>query len=117
MKKFLITLTAVVFSFATNAQSNVNEKIQQGTILYEQVVKLEINLDGESAQFANMLPKERRSQKRLYFSPEETLYENFKATNSEENMDTEEGPIMIKMMEPDNKLYTNITEGLQVEQR
>jgi GLPGLI family protein len=88
-----------------------------GTVVYEQVVKLEIKVEGESAQFAKMMPKERKSQKVLYFNPSASLYEN-KATEEDQTMKSESGnTVMIKMVEPNNKVYTNLTENSQVEKR
>jgi GLPGLI family protein len=99
------------------AQENPPASGTSGTIVYEQTVKLEIKLEGESAQFAGMMPKERKSRKVLYFSSEASLYEN-KAQEEDQTLHTESGgAVMIKMIEPDNKVYTNLTENRQIEKR
>jgi len=118
MKKVLSIIVSLTIALFSIAQNDVVEKIAHGTITYEQVVKFEIKLDGEAAQFMQNMPKERRSEKVLYFSPEASLYQNAtKSTSAEEVSMDEEGPVMIKMMEPENKFYTDLENGKQIEQR
>ncbi|MDX1286036.1 MAG: hypothetical protein R3182_13535, partial [Draconibacterium sp.] len=115
LNKFIIGLTfafvfASVFSFAQENSS--------GKVIYEQVMKLEIKLDGDAAQFAHMLPKERKSSKVLFFNQESSLYEN-KAKDEDEtmNMSSGHGNVMIKMAEPENKVFTDLESKKQIEQR
>ncbi len=92
---------------------------QSGTIVYEDVMKIEINLEGEMAHMMKDMPKERRSSKVLLFSPEATLYEK---------KSSDEAPVMsgfahagsniqIKMSEPDNKVFTDLVNKEIIEQR
>ena len=63
MKKSLLLISAIILGLNLNAQENTS-----GTVVYEQVMKLDIKLDGDAAQFAHMMPKERKSNKVLYFN-------------------------------------------------
>jgi len=106
----LFTLSFIQSSFA---QENTS-----GTVIYEQVTKLEIKLEGEAAQFADMMPKERRSSKILYFNQEATLYENHKDSEDKAmSMSSGHANVMIKMQEPENKVFTDIENKKQIEQR
>lgn len=89
-----------------------------GKVTYEQVIKLEIKLEGASAQYAGMLPKERRSEKILWFSESATLFENSaNATPNDMSMHSGEGNVMVRVAEPENKVFTDLSDGSQVEQR
>jgi len=113
MKRIVFLLSGIATVFNLHAQEN-----NTGTIVYEQVVKLEIKLEGDAAQFADMLPKERKSEKVLYFNSEASLYENKDVTEDETmSMSSGEGNVMIKMKEPENKVYTDLKEKKQLEQR
>ncbi len=111
MKQIFLAFVLVFNMLIVKAQDNTN-----GTVVYEQVVQLEIKLEGDAAQFASMLPKERKSEKVLYFTPKTTLFENKKETE-EENMHSANGNVMIRMAEPDNKVFTDLEKGKQIEQR
>lgn len=95
------------------------QESSSGKIYYEETSKLEIKLDGESSQFAGMLPKERKSRKILYFSPESSLYQLNNEQREEETVSTEaEGAtVMVKMIQPDDKFYTDLESKKTIEQR
>lgn len=113
MKIYLIFIAAVIISSVLNAQENL-----AGKVVYEQVVKLDIKLEGDAAQFAHMLPKERKSKKILYFSPAATLYENDKAAAREDvSMNQGGANVMVRMAEPENRVFTSLADKRQVEQR
>ena len=113
MKKTILFIPVLCFIQVLSAQENTS-----GTVVYEQVVKLEIKLEGDAAQFADMLPKERKSKKILYFNSEESLFENAEAKEDEAmSMHSGGGNVMIKMQEPENVIYTDLSEKKQVEQR
>lgn len=113
MKRILILSIVSVIQILAIAQDNTS-----GTVLYEQVVKLEIKLEGDAAQFASMMPKERKMNKVLYFNQKNSLYENGKATEKD-NLQMQSGSqnVMIKMEEPQNKLFTDIENSKTIEQR
>ncbi|MCD4769612.1 MAG: GLPGLI family protein [Bacteroidales bacterium] len=113
MKKSAILLFAVVLLNL----SEING--QSGTIVYEEVVKFEIKLEGEMAQMMKDMPKERCSSKVLFFSPEATLYEK-KSSDEAPAMSgfAHAGSnIQIKMSEPDNKVFIDLVNKEIIEQR
>ncbi len=113
MKIHLIFIAVFLLSFSLKSQENIS-----GKVVYEQVVKLEIKLEGDASQFAHMLPKERKSKKILYFSPAATLYENDKsAAQDDVSLNSGGSNVMIRMAEPENKVFTNLEDKKQVEQR
>lgn len=100
------------------AQVGNNGFLLSGTVIYEQIMQLDIQLEGDAAQFADALPKERRSEKILHFNEDAALFENHRTDDPEEGLDMHDGgSVMIKMAEPDNKIYTDLKEGQQVEQK
>lgn len=117
MKKILTLFHLALLAYMVNAQNSLPASGNSGTVVYEQTVQLEIKLEGESAQFANSLPKERKSLKVLRFTPGSSLYEN-KPVEEDQTMKSESGgTVMIRMVEPDNKVFTSLTENKQVEKR
>ena len=113
MKKNLLFVFLIINFLVVQAQDNTS-----GTVNYQQVVKLDIKLAGDASQFANMLPKERKSNKILYFTPKATLYENGKSSEDENvSMQSGDGNVMIRMQEPENKIFTDLEKKRQIEQR
>jgi len=117
MKKAIFIITALIFFVAVSAQDD--KTISSGKIVYEDIAKLNIQLDGDASQFADMLPKERKSKKVLYFNSDASLYENDNSDEEDisEEMDTGHGMMMIRMMEPENKFYIDLKKGKKIEQR
>jgi GLPGLI family protein len=112
----------VVLAFLTGsmmmAQEGNNGFLLAGSVIYQQTVKLDIQLEGDATQFAHALPKERKSEKILHFTEESAVFENHHVEDVEEAMDMHgEGSMMIKMIEPDNKLFTDLENKLQIEQK
>ena len=116
MRTLLVIIAALLCAVVTEAQDN---SMTSGKVIYDEVMKLEIQLEGDASQFAHMLPKERKTVKVLYFNPGESLYE--KGDSEDESIDqvveSGEAMVQIKMTEPDNKLYTDLSKKLQVEQK
>lgn len=113
MKQVLLLFVTVILSIYIHAQENTT-----GTIIYEQLVKLEIKLEGDAAQFAEMMPKERKSNKVLYFNSKASLFINGETGEDEPTaMSSAHGNVMIKMQEPDNKVYTELVSKKQLEQK
>lgn len=111
MKKIILMFPAVLCMLAVMAQ--------QGTVVYDETMKLEIHLEGEGADMQDLLPKERKVTRLLHFTPEATLLVN--KTQSEEPEVAEEmaggGTMVIKMEEPDEKTFFDIRGQKVVEQR
>lgn len=92
---------------------------QSGTVVYKETMKLEIHLDGDNAAMESMLPKERQSMKKLLFTPQLSLYLNSEATEDQEMNEQMEGggSMVIKMEEPEERLYYNIRKQEVTDQR
>ncbi len=90
-----------------------------GTVRYEEKMKLEIKLEGESAQYSDMLPKERTERTVLYFSPDESLYHSDNEKPATDAIEQETGGTMIhyQVYQDDDKVYRNLKENKRIEQR
>lgn len=112
MKNIILLIAASLFAGDIQAQNN------SGTITYEEVVTLNIELDGEMAQFAAMLPKEQRNEKLLYFSPEVSVYKNKeKAAGNETSMSNNGMEFKMKMDVPDEVFFKALQTGKTYEQK
>ena len=100
-------IAIVVFSLFSAL--NVQAQTTSGKVTYKETIKLDINFEGDMAQFAAMLPKEQVFNKTLYFTPEASLYQFDKAPENQEVDHTEgNATIKIKMDRPDEKIYMDI---------
>lgn len=122
MKKTLLTLWVLALCTIIVAQNNADKAIkdktiESGTVFYEETVKLEIKLEGEAANFAHALPKERKSNKVLYFNKQSALYQNNKEDDVDETIGDQQEGVVVKIMEPDNKMFTDLENKKQIEQR
>lgn len=111
MKKIVSMAIALLLlsSFVTIGQVNT-----QGTVVYEEVEKIEIKLEGEMAHLMKDMPKERRSEMILYFNLESSVY---KAPEKAEDMNmAAEAGMRIMMSQPDNILHLDLKNKEMVEQ-
>lgn len=117
MKTGLFTLAGLTAFTFLSAQDN-QALLQGGTITYEEKTKLEIKLDGDAAQFAHMLPKERQALKILLYTKDNALYKK-DDTGAEEDIALQSGGAMVnfRMSEPDNMMFTDMKNRVQIEQR
>jgi len=99
------------------AQQDNNGFLLSGDVIYEEIVKMDIQLDGVDEQIAAQIPKERKSEKILHFTEKEAVFENHQKDSPEEHLPHEGGGIMIKMQSPDNKLYMDLVSKKVVEQK
>ena len=114
MKKIILSIlvSAILSTLIINAQDK-----SSGTVVYEEVTKIEIKLEGEMAHLMKDLPKEQRAEKMLYFSPEASLYT---APEKEEETDHGMGGGGMRIMMgagPENKLYVDLKKEEVIEQR
>lgn len=91
--------------------------VSSGTVIYEEKMKLEIKLDGESSQYSDMLPKERTEKKTLWFSQKASLYKKAESVENEELQDQEGGAVVMKIVSDDDKIYRDLITNTRVEQR
>lgn len=115
MKQIILTLTALLIGLILNSQSD--KTLKNGKITFEKKVKLDIQLEGDASEFADMLPKERKSKKVLYFNEEASLYERIKEDDIEDVAQNHEEGIVIKIEEPDDKIYTDLKKKQYTEQK
>ncbi|MGW8313959.1 MAG: GLPGLI family protein [Bacteroidales bacterium] len=118
MKRFILLFGVTCCGTLLLAQQRDLGFLLSGTVLYEQTDQLNIQLEGDAGQLADALPKERKSQKVLHFTGESSLYENNPSESSEEPMEMHSGGgMMVRMIEPENKVFTNLKTGHQIEQK
>lgn len=116
MKNTLLAMAISLIAFAMSAQQEV-KNIKEGTVFYQQTTKLELKLEGDAAQFAHALPKERTTKKILHFTAAASLYKKDDVTEKEEVIENESGGMVIKMQEPNQQVFTDITNQKQLEQK
>jgi len=96
-------------------------QVKTGIVEYEEVIKIEIKLEGEMAAMMRDMPKERRANKVLYFNEEESLF-----TKSEKEVEQDmsgfsgEGRgrgMRMRMGGPSSIVYTDLDNKEVVEQR
>jgi GLPGLI family protein len=94
---------------------------QQGEISYTTKVNLHANLpdDENGRMIREMTPEFQEMHHTLLFTKDESLYQSKKETEETNTFEQEEGDvqIQIEMAVPDEKIYTDIKNGLIVEQR
>ncbi len=106
-------MTAVLSVLVAGAQAQ-----NTGTVIYEELIKLDIELDGDMAQFAAMLPKEQKGEKLLRFSSEASLYKNKEMTEEEQaNSNVNGMNVQIKVNRADEVIYKDLKEGKTYEQK
>ncbi len=113
MKKLLFTLSAICLLTAANAQTH-NAKV-----IYEERIALKLELEGEAAQFAAMLPKEQKATKALHFTDEGSIFLTEKKPEATEMSHTSDdgGEIKIKMNRPEEITYCDIKNNRKIEQK
>lgn len=113
-KRIVLIATAFFIGVLSYAQ-----ELNSGSVIFEDRARLEIKIDGEMAAMMKDLPKERSSEKILWFSPEASLYENYEndASDKTGGMWHGEGNVNIVMQEPDNKLFVDLEKKKIIEQR
>ena len=117
MKAKLIGLSLAMLSEITNGQEKPAENIKSGRIYYEEKIKLDLKLEGDAAQYSDMFPKERKSEKVLSFSKDATLFENGKDIAEDMTQVHQEGVNIKMVISGDNKVYTDLKNQKIIDQR
>ncbi len=119
MTKSKLLIPAVMLIHITGIGQTTAGEQNSGTARYDEKMKLEIKLEGESAQYSDMLPKEKTEKKVLYFTPEASVYMNNAETSNSETMEQESAGAMIQVRieNSDNVVYRNLKENKRTEQR
>lgn len=110
MKKLILSAATLICFTATFAQT------RSGTITYKETLKLDLNLEGDMAQFAELIPKETNFNKVLYFTPEVSVYEADKKATEKVNTDNSI-KMMITSSMPQEKTYRDLKTNATVTQR
>lgn len=92
---------------------------EQGTITYEQVTQLKIELDGEMAMIMKDLPTENKSKFVLYRSNNELIYRNMEESEKEDVHMAHDGDVQMdfRIQMPENILYVDLESKETVEQK
>ena len=117
MKKLVFTICFLCTLSLVTAQTAGKGFLLSGEVIYREIQKMDIQLEGVDAQLAEQLPKERTSHKILHFTEKEAIYENYHKDDPGENMHMEESGVMIKMSEPDNLTYVDLENKKVIEQK
>jgi len=113
MKKVLYSLAASILFLGATAQT------KNAKVTYEERIALKIELEGEAAQFASMLPKEQKATKALHFNEEGSIFITETAPKATEiNQETEGGgEVKIKMNRPEEITFCDLKKNKKVEQK
>ncbi len=115
MKKSVLIAAMTINSIIGHTQSS--PQVTSGTVTYEEKMKIEIKLEGESEQYSEMLPKERTDKKTLLFSPEASLYQNSGSAENEEIQEQEGGAVVMRIYNDDEKIFRDLVANTRTEQR
>ena len=117
MKKLLIAFGLLSITGLVGAQNADNGFLLSGSVIYEEIVNVDIQLEGVDEHIAAQIPKERKTEKVLHFTETEAIFENHQKDDTEESMPEEEGGMIIRMYEPDNKTYIDLQNKKVIEQK
>ena len=113
MKK-LIAALLISLPFMIMAQT-------QGVIQYEETISFQIDLPEGMEEFKSQIPNSQKNKMNLTFTEEVAWYEPAKSNEDPQDvtMGSEGGGMMIKMKfdMPENKTFTNISEGTMIEKQ
>ncbi len=118
MKKTVLTIISLAILGIAFSQSDNDQVNNEGSVVYEAVQKLNIQLDNMSPEIQAMLPKENRASKKLYFNRHASRYQNFEAAH-DHDIEHESGGGMVKIMvsHADDIVYRDIKDNEIVEQK
>ncbi len=117
MRKSIFVFGLLFTLGMVKAQNANNGFLLSGSVVYEEIIKLDIQLEGMDAQMAAQIPKERKTEKVLHFTEEEALYENHQSDDAEDAEPMESSGMMIKMYKPENISYIDLTDKKLIEQK
>jgi len=116
MNYLTVIIGLIVCNLSLNAQ-NSDDQISSGIIDYEQIMQLDIKIEGDASQFAHLMPKDRKMNNILFFNENASLYKSI-PENEENEMDNSENEgVVIRIDEPEYMLYTDFKTKTQIEQK
>ena len=117
MKAKLFGLSLAMLSVISSGQEKPSENLKSGRIYYEEKIKLDVKLEGDAAQYSDMFPKERKSEKILSFSNDATLFETGKDIAEDMTQVHQDGVNIKMVISGDNKVYTDLKNQKIIDQR
>lgn len=114
--KILILCSLTLFA---RANSQVGAGIKEGSVIYEEIARLDIKLEGDAVQFADQIPKEQITQKILYFNPGSSLYKLNETTNNEDIMPqtTSHMTVRMKISGGHDEIFCDMNSRKRIDQR
>lgn len=114
-KKIGLTLAVTLMALGIGAQTPTNI---QGVITYEEVIKMEINMDSLPMDIRGLFPSEAKTEMLLHFNEHTSLYEPSAAVEEEESSELEgEGGIVIRMgVSSEDKCFKDLVRNQMVQQ-
>jgi GLPGLI family protein len=107
--KFKLLILAFLLPLFATAQNN------QGTIVYDETIKLQIDIPEEhKEQLKGMFPESRTTKKELIFNSTESIYRDQEGQDNEQVVEagSEDSGMRMKMVieRPDNQLYKSFKD-------
>jgi len=89
----------------------------QGTVTYEEVMKIDIQMDNMTPEMEAMLPKENRNSTILHFNELVSRYENLEETeDAVMDHESEGGGVKVMISQPENIMYRDLKDKTSIEQ-
>ncbi len=113
MKRTALTILGMAITLIAFSQSDDN----QGSVIYEELIKFDIQIDNMTPEMEAMMPKENRSSTILYFNEDASLYENLEQEDDAIiDEESEGGGVRIMISQPENIMYRDLKNKAIIEQ-
>ncbi len=112
MKNLALAFLVIFLGLSFMAKSQ-----NEGKVVYEEKVKIDINLEGASEEILKMIPKEQKSGKVLYFNNESSSYQNSKEDESGIVPGNLPSGVQVFISEPDNRVFFDFKSEERIEQK
>jgi len=113
MKSTILSVLSMTLALVALSQSDIT----QGSVIYEEVLKIDIQMDNMTSEMQAMLPKENRNSTILYFNEEASRYENLDQTDDAViDQESEGGGVMVMISQPENIMYRDLKNETTTEQ-
>lgn len=91
----------------------------EGEVLYNEIIKMNIELPEEHEHLRAMLPKSQTLTKQLLFTADKLMYKDVEQKEDDDDMMAEQGNVQVKMMVlgSENQLFKDLKTGTVVERR
>lgn len=113
MRTTLFTLLCLFVAIGSFAQDK-----NSGKVIYEKKIKLKIELQGQAAQFAHLLPKEQISKKVLLFNEMSSIFRDVKEEDETMTLNSGQSNVVVKMINKEEAVqHTDLETRKTLEQR